>query len=838
MNQKLLAAFFISAIMVAQLINPVYADNPQDDILDSVILSGDVTQLKKLLGESLNVDAANKNGFRPLEIAIRINNIEMVKALIAAGAKVDTIGKKGYQPIHLAASSNINILQALLAAGAKIDAMVAKSSLPESGAQPLHFAARSGNAEVVKFLIAAGANVNAKDNNGITPFSYIRTKGYQLGNPELVKETLLAAGAKETPSLLNDSDSNLFEISDPNDCFVHPWKGLIGKTPVMMEFVKEYSSDDTYTLLGKYYYHTSAIDLLLKKDEATPNQWKEFDQNNNLTGLLHLTCTVNTLSGEWKSPDGKKSFNIRAEIAESYSEPRQNALKATVFKRVRIGTNEYEIIIDERAHKGNALVEGVRLLGNSKELLKINKVLLDGFKDDVDTAVSCAEDGMEYSRLSKVIFWNDDFVVIYKESGDDCSGATHSNSFSGYTTYNLLSGDKEVLSKWLTSPLRHGINHDSGLAKILSRAYRKIRGNDEEVQNYLEYCTFFLNWPTDDGLTFTSILASSNYWAVGMENITIPYNILWPYLSPLGQSHAKSFLWNEAQKSDTVNAYEVYLDAFPQGKYAPLAKERIQKLKETIQPIPGHQKQEPGSTNVQQEDNYVSHHYVNAYYNLFPVNPDLAGAGEISEKIRLRNEKLKGIVAAKENVRDPMMVGIPEKKYEIGKYEVTQEEWREVMGSDPGYFIKCGDTCPVEMVSWDDIQSFLKKLNAKTGKQYRLPTEAEWEFACYGGNQTDYCGSNNIDSVAWYGIAGKAGGNSNQTTHPVGQKQPNGYGIYDMSGNITEWVSDCYNGNCTRHVLRGGSWCNDSYEDSTFQEGLRPDFRGNCVGFRVARTLP
>ena len=179
------------------------------------------------------------------------------------------------------------------------------------------------------------------------------------------------------------------------------------------------------------------------------------------------------------------------------------------------------------------------------------------------------------------------------------------------------------------------------------------------------------------------------------------------------------------------------------------------------------------------------------------------------------------------------MVTIPGRNYQIGKYDVTQAEWDAVMGSNPSYFSLCGKDCPVEQVSWNDIQEFLQKLNEKTGKQYRLPTEAEWEYACYGGSQTEYCGSNDINSVAWYSE------NSHQTTHPVGQKQANGYGLYDMSGNVWQWMSDCYDGDCGTRVLRGGSWSSSPQNDRTaFRGRSDPTLRGISYGFRLARTLP
>ncbi len=124
----------------------------------------------------------------------------------------------------------------------------------------------------------------------------------------------------------------------------------------------------------------------------------------------------------------------------------------------------------------------------------------------------------------------------------------------------------------------------------------------------------------------------------------------------------------------------------------------------------------------------------------------------------------------------PVMVRIQGKKYEIGKYVVTQSEWKAVMGSNPSHNNKCGDNCPVEGVSWNDAQEYIQKLNANTGRQYRLPTEDEWEYACYGGSKTTYCGGNDLNVVGW------ADGNSFWgSTHPVGQKQANGYGLYDMT---------------------------------------------------------
>ncbi len=126
----------------------------------------------------------------------------------------------------------------------------------------------------------------------------------------------------------------------------------------------------------------------------------------------------------------------------------------------------------------------------------------------------------------------------------------------------------------------------------------------------------------------------------------------------------------------------------------------------------------------------------------------------------------------------------------MGKHEVTQGQWKAITGNNPSYFKNCGDTCPVESVSWNDIQVFLQKLNSRTGKSYRLPTEAEWEYAARsGGKKEKYAGTSSdsdLGSYAWYAS------NSGGKTHPVGQKKPNSLGLYDMSGNVWEWVSDLY----------------------------------------------
>jgi formylglycine-generating enzyme required for sulfatase activity len=183
--------------------------------------------------------------------------------------------------------------------------------------------------------------------------------------------------------------------------------------------------------------------------------------------------------------------------------------------------------------------------------------------------------------------------------------------------------------------------------------------------------------------------------------------------------------------------------------------------------------------------------------------------------------------------------------FSIGKYEVTQEQWFAVMGNNPSR--NKGRTLPVENISWDDTQVFVKKLSQKTGKKYRLPSEAEWEYAARGGSTTTYPWGNSYAEshvYAWFNAIANA-------TNPVGLKKPNQFGLYDMLGNVWEWTQDCFNeyssdaptdqrpwisGDCNWRVLRGGSWTSEilflhsAFRDSSSVSGTYTD-----NGLRIAR---
>jgi formylglycine-generating enzyme required for sulfatase activity len=189
--------------------------------------------------------------------------------------------------------------------------------------------------------------------------------------------------------------------------------------------------------------------------------------------------------------------------------------------------------------------------------------------------------------------------------------------------------------------------------------------------------------------------------------------------------------------------------------------------------------------------------------------------------------------------------------YSIGKYEVTQGQWQKVMGNNPSNFSTCGGECPVENVSWNHVQEYIRILNERRGgsatRPYRLPTEAEWEYAARsGGKQEKYSGGNDIDAVAWYGS------NSGSKTHPVGRKRANGFGLYDMSGNVWEWVNDWYDGGYygksprvnpqgpttgSDRVNRGGSYSDVPGDRASFRDSgdLRTSYPN--MGFRLVAPV-
>lgn len=193
------------------------------------------------------------------------------------------------------------------------------------------------------------------------------------------------------------------------------------------------------------------------------------------------------------------------------------------------------------------------------------------------------------------------------------------------------------------------------------------------------------------------------------------------------------------------------------------------------------------------------------------------------------------------------------RRFLMGKTEITQKQWSDIMGSNPSQFAGCGQNCPVERVSWVDAQQFIARLNKKTGQKYRLPSEAEWEYAARAGSTTEWSFGDEGFKLRDYAVY--RGNSAGYTTRVVGQKLPNAFGLFDMYGNVWEWTDDCWhenyrdapsNGSAWKtvcdgfhRVLRGGSWYYN-YPES-FRSAVRlkyiPDSWSNDIGFRLARDL-
>jgi formylglycine-generating enzyme required for sulfatase activity len=288
--------------------------------------------------------------------------------------------------------------------------------------------------------------------------------------------------------------------------------------------------------------------------------------------------------------------------------------------------------------------------------------------------------------------------------------------------------------------------------------------------------------------------------------------------------------WDDAKSAGNREAFEAYLTRYPKGNYVGLARANITRL----DPL-GTSATTPTPAVVNKSSKFST--------------KDCATCPEM---VTIPAGKF--LMGSNDNPDEKPIHSVSLGSFLIGKTEVTQDEWRAVMGTNPSKFTQCGTTygrgCPVENVSWSDAKEFTRKLSAKVGKKYRLPTEAEWEFAARAGQSANfYPSESDLIPIAWFAI------NGNQTTHLVAQKQPNDFGLFDMFGNVKEWVEDCYDltyknalqdGSVTssicadnRRVLRGGSWA-----DSILF--LKPSFRfwddrqilnEGTNGFRVVRNL-
>jgi formylglycine-generating enzyme required for sulfatase activity len=319
-----------------------------------------------------------------------------------------------------------------------------------------------------------------------------------------------------------------------------------------------------------------------------------------------------------------------------------------------------------------------------------------------------------------------------------------------------------------------------------------------------------------------------------------------PAKSPSDSATAAELIfWNSIKDSTNPDDFKEYLKKYPNGEFVGLAANRLK----TLEPA----KSSPSPTSTNPNPNNPSS-TTPGTTNPTSTNPSSTNSSSSTLPHTRTNQAgiefvlvppgsfMMGSTNGAADEKPVHQVTISQSFY-IGKYEVTQAQWQSVMGSNPSNFKDCGGNCPVEQVSWDDAQNFVNKLNeSNDGFRYRLPTEAEWEYACRAGTTGDYAGT--LSEMAWYSE------NSGSKTHAVGGKQPNAWGLADMHGNVWEWCQDWYHetyygaptdgtawvtgGEQKERVLLGGSWDSPATNlRSALRNGDAPGDRNLHFGFRV-----
>ncbi|MBF0179520.1 MAG: SUMF1/EgtB/PvdO family nonheme iron enzyme [Magnetococcales bacterium] len=283
---------------------------------------------------------------------------------------------------------------------------------------------------------------------------------------------------------------------------------------------------------------------------------------------------------------------------------------------------------------------------------------------------------------------------------------------------------------------------------------------------------------------------------------------------PAPAVNREALFWQSAQASGDPAQMQAYVQKYPKGEHVREAQARIREL--SAKPAPAPVAAAPlGTVAVSWND------FVRVPGGTLTLACDAANCRNAAKSPSVTVES-----------------------FEIGKYEVTQGQWREVMGSNPSRFASCGEGCPVEQVSWQDVQAFLARLNASGRGRFRLPTEAEWTFACRsGGGDEGFCGGGDADTIGWHQ------GNARSGPRPVGQKSANRLGIHDMTGNVAEWTcsehgkfDDGWNvhARCsdkeTQKVTRGGSWADDRGHLLAASRGIGdPHTKNFTLGLRLVR---
>jgi formylglycine-generating enzyme required for sulfatase activity len=315
----------------------------------------------------------------------------------------------------------------------------------------------------------------------------------------------------------------------------------------------------------------------------------------------------------------------------------------------------------------------------------------------------------------------------------------------------------------------------------------------------------------------------------------------------LSATQLEEKFWDEAKGVGNREAFEAYLSTYPKGRYVSLAKATIARLNVAGAQVASGSNPAP----IRPQPPLQTASIAPQPGTVFKDCDDCPEMVTIPAGNFLMGSKGDPFSSDPPNASEQPQHSVSIRSFALGKFEVTQEQWYAVMGTMPSKFK--GRTLPVEQVSWEDAQVFVQKLSANTGKKYRLPTEAEWEYAARAGSQTNdyffdyqtkFARQIQLGLYAWFA-------NNSSTTKPIGQKLPNAFGLHDMQGNVWEWTQDCWNenynsapnngsawtrGDCSNRVMRGGGWRGDpTFWDVAFRSKDTVTHRNVMVGFRVAR---
>jgi formylglycine-generating enzyme required for sulfatase activity len=294
--------------------------------------------------------------------------------------------------------------------------------------------------------------------------------------------------------------------------------------------------------------------------------------------------------------------------------------------------------------------------------------------------------------------------------------------------------------------------------------------------------------------------------------------------------------WTAAQSGNTAGGYAAYLEEYPKGRFAAAARvARASLAAAAVAPPPAPVKPVQATPPVAQT-------------TFARADQTIKDCADCPEMVAIPAGSFD--MGSKEEVGEGPVHRVNVPAFLLGRTEVTQSQWRAVMGNNPSRFSNCGVYCPVENISWNDAQEFARRLSQKTGKTYRLPSEAEWEYAVRAGSNGKWSfgdDQSQLEAYAWFRS------NSRSTPNAVAQRRPNTFGLYDMHGNVWEWVQDVWHedyrgapddgsawvngGDQARRVLRGGAWFGlPRLLRSANRILYSPVIRDGDTGMRIART--